>query len=76
MMAMATGHAQITIPTVTVGDEGNANDTTGYGGVSYIYNIAVTEVLPTPPLKLRNAITLALIEHYWTHRIVGATINN
>ena len=39
-----TGHAQITIPTVTVGDAGNANDSTGYGAVSYVYNIAVTEV--------------------------------
>ena len=44
ILTAMTGHAQITIPTVTVGDVGNPNDTTGYGGVSYIYNIAVTEV--------------------------------
>ena len=37
-------NAQITIPTVTVGDAGNAADTTGYGAVSQAYNIAVTEV--------------------------------
>jgi formylglycine-generating enzyme len=47
MMAAGTAQAQITIPTVTVGDAGNPNDPhTGnlYGGVSYVYNIAVTEV--------------------------------
>lgn len=46
MMAAGTmtGQAQITIPTVTVGDINNPNDSTGYGGVSAIYNIAVTEV--------------------------------
>jgi len=44
ILTATTGHSQITIPTVTVGDAGNPNDTTGYGGVSYIYNIAVSEV--------------------------------
>ena len=43
MMAVGTLQA-VTIPTVTVGDAGNPNDSTGYGGVSYVYNIAVTEV--------------------------------
>lgn len=44
MMAAVTAQAQITIPTVAVGDAGNLNDSKGYGGVSYVYNIAVTEV--------------------------------
>jgi len=44
VMGTTTGQAQITIPTVTVGNPGNPNDSTGYGGVSYVYNIAVTEV--------------------------------
>ncbi len=44
MMAATIGHAQIEIPTVTVADAGSPNDSTGYGGVSYDYNIAVTEV--------------------------------
>jgi len=56
MMAMTTGHAQITIPTVMVGDAGNPNDTTGYGGVSYIYNIAVTEVNLTQYTAFLNAV--------------------
>ncbi len=42
-LGMTVGHA-ITIDTVTVGDAGNPNDSTGYGGVSYEYDIAVTEV--------------------------------
>jgi hypothetical protein len=29
---------------VTIGNAGNADDTTGYGGVDYIYDIGVTEV--------------------------------
>jgi|GEM_PF-564332 len=37
--------AQITIPTATVGNPGNAPDpTTGYGSVAYAYNIGRTEV--------------------------------
>ena len=43
-MMATTGLAQVTIPTVTVGDVSNPEDSTGYGGVSYVYNIAVTEV--------------------------------
>lgn len=43
-MMGTTGRAQITIPTVNVGNAGNPNDSTGYGSVSYVYNIAVTEV--------------------------------
>lgn len=34
----------ITIDAVTVGNPGNADDFTGYGGVSYVYNIGVKEV--------------------------------
>jgi len=37
-------HAQITIPTVLVGDVGNPNDSTGYGAVAYEYRIQTTEV--------------------------------
>jgi formylglycine-generating enzyme required for sulfatase activity len=34
----------VTIPTVPVGNLSNADDTTGYGSVSYAYNIGTTEV--------------------------------
>ena len=38
---------QFTINFVPIGNAGNANDTTGYGGVSYNYNMAVTDVSQT-----------------------------
>ena len=34
----------VTIPTVPVGNAGNANDTTGFGGVSYAYLVGTAEV--------------------------------
>ncbi len=39
-----TAQGAITIETVTVGNAGNAADTTGYGSVSYTYNIGKYEV--------------------------------
>lgn len=48
--------AQITIPTVYVGNSGNANDTTGYGGVSYGYNIGTTEVTLSQYATFLNAV--------------------
>ena len=39
-----TASALITIDSVPVGNAGNANDTTGYGGVAYSYGIGKTEV--------------------------------
>lgn len=40
----ASAHAAVTIEYVTVGDAGNAADTTGYGAVSYEYQIGKYEV--------------------------------
>lgn len=65
LMATLPVRAEITIPTVTVGDVGNAADTTvmttdsttGYGGVSYIYNIGVTEVNLTQCTAFLNAVS-------------------
>ena len=37
-------HATINIDWVTVGNAGNANDDTGWGGVSYVYKIGKYEV--------------------------------
>ena len=39
-----TTHAQITIDTVVIGNPGNANDTTGYGGVSSTFAIGKYEI--------------------------------
>ena len=37
-------HAVVSIDTVWVTDKGNANDTTGYGGVGYVYQMGKYEV--------------------------------
>ncbi len=45
----------VTIPTVPVGNPGNANDTTGYGGVSYDYLVGTTEVSNAQYAEFLNA---------------------
>ena len=39
---LAASAAPITIDTVPVGNLGNTADTTGFGAVSYVYNIGTT----------------------------------
>ncbi len=56
MMTVGTSQAEITIETVTVGNPGNANDTTGYGGVDYTYNIGKYEVSLTQYTAFLNAV--------------------
>ncbi len=48
--------AQITIPTVLVGNPGNASDSTGYGAVNYAYSIATYEVTLTQYATFLNAV--------------------
>jgi sulfatase modifying factor 1 len=53
----APANRAITIPTVPVGDAGNPNDpTTGFGGVSYAYNIGTTEVTVGQYTAFLNAV--------------------
>lgn len=48
--------AQITINTVPVGNAGNANDSTGYGGVSYDYYAGTYEVRVSQYAAFLNAV--------------------
>jgi formylglycine-generating enzyme len=49
--------ASVTIPTVPVGNPGNAADpTTGYGAVAYTYNIGATEVTNAQYAAFLNAV--------------------
>ena len=49
--------AAITIPTVSIGNSGNAADpTTGYGSVTYTYNIGATEVTNAQYAAFLNAV--------------------
>ena len=41
---------------VTIGGAGNADDTTGYGGVSYEYKISATEVTIPQMTRLAMAV--------------------
>ena len=43
-MTTVPAQATVTLDWVTVGNPGNANDTTGYGGVGYSYRISKYEV--------------------------------
>ncbi len=45
----------VTIPTVAVGNAGNANDSTGFGAVAYDYRIGSTEVTNTQYAAFLNA---------------------
>ena len=52
----AGAHAEITLEMVTVGNPGNANDTTGYGGVDYVYAIGKYEVTAGQYTAFLNAV--------------------
>ena len=45
----------VTIPTVLVGDAGNAADSTGFGAVAYEYRIGTTEVTNSQYVEFLNA---------------------
>ena len=53
--AVSTASASITIPTVPIGNPGNAADSTGYGSVAYTYNIGQTEVTNAQYAAFLNA---------------------
>ena len=56
-LAGSTTLASITIPTVTIGNPGNAADpTTGFGSVPYTYNIGTTEVTNAQYATFLNAV--------------------
>ncbi|WP_332835131.1 SUMF1/EgtB/PvdO family nonheme iron enzyme [Geminisphaera colitermitum] len=54
--AVTPGSQLITMPTVTVGDIGNAADSTGYGSVSYEYQIGTYEVTNGQYAAFLNAV--------------------
>jgi formylglycine-generating enzyme len=54
-LGVSTASAQITIPTVPVGNPGNAAGTIGLGSVAYTYNIGQTEVTNAQYAAFLNA---------------------
>lgn len=55
LAAGTNAHAVVTLEWVTVGDVGNANDSTGYGGVAYQYDIMKYEVTNHQYAQFLNA---------------------
>ncbi len=55
LFAASSASAMINIDTVFVGDAGNANDSTGFGGVSYGYHIGTYEVTNAQYAAFLNA---------------------
>jgi len=55
VLAASTASATINIDTVQVSDAGNANDTTGFGGVGYDYHIGTHEVTNNQYTAFLNA---------------------
>jgi formylglycine-generating enzyme len=65
--------AQITIPTVLVGDPGNAADrTTGFGSVAYTYNIGTTEVTNAQYAAFLNAVAATDTNDLYNTGMAGA----
>jgi formylglycine-generating enzyme len=55
LLAASSAFAAINIDTVQVGNAGNANDGTGYGGVGYAYHIGTYEVTNSQYTAFLNA---------------------
>lgn len=72
--------AQITIPTVSIGNPGNAADarvmywdgTTGYGSVAYEYKIGTTEVTNAQYAAFLNAVAATDTNNLYTTNMAGA----
>src|SRR6476659_3432762 len=56
LAALATQSLAVTIDTVPVGNVGNANDSTSFGGVNYAYRIGMTEVTIGQYTAFLNAV--------------------
>lgn len=66
LLAASSASAQpIIIDTVLVGDAGNANDTTGFGGVSYDYHIGTTPVTNAQYTAFLNAVAASDPHGLW-----------
>jgi sulfatase modifying factor 1 len=65
--------AQVTIPTVPVGDPGNAPDYTGFGSVAYTYNIGKYEVTAGQYTAFLNAVAATDTNNLYNPAQAGST---
>ncbi|MCC5808129.1 MAG: SUMF1/EgtB/PvdO family nonheme iron enzyme [Opitutales bacterium] len=75
LLAATLSHATVIMPTVLVGDAGNANDTTGFGGVSYDYRIGTTPVTNAQYTVFLNAVATTGDPHGLWHSNMQTTIH-
>jgi formylglycine-generating enzyme required for sulfatase activity len=71
LLAASSAFAVINIDTVQVGDAGNTNDSTGYGGVGYDYHIGTYEVTNSQYTAFLNATAATD-----THSLYNTSMNS
>jgi formylglycine-generating enzyme required for sulfatase activity len=64
--------AGVTIPTVPIGNPGNAPDSTGYGSVAYTYNIGSTEVTNAQYAAFLNAVAATDTNSLYNTNMAGS----
>jgi len=69
----ATVNATITLDMIAIGNEGNTADSTGYGSVSYAYDIGKTEVTTAQYVAFLNA-TASTVDTYQLYNAGMATM--
>lgn len=67
----AASASAVTIDWVTVGNAGNAADTTGFGAVGYEYNIATTEVTNAQYAEFLNAVAATDTNNLYNINMAG-----
>jgi len=72
----AVASAGITIATVPVGNPGNAADTTGFGSVSYNYNIGTYDVTASQYIAFLNAVAATDTYGVYNSAMAGTTGGN
>lgn len=71
-LAVSTASASITIPTVPIGNPGNAADSTGFGAVAYTYRIGQTEVTNAQYAAFLNAVAATDTYNLYNAEMAGA----
>lgn len=75
MLGLGAFHAsaEITIPTVPIGNAGNAADpTTGFGSVAYTYNVGSTEVTNAQYAAFLNAVAATDTNNLYNTNMAGS----
>lgn len=72
LVGVSVASAVITIPTVPIGNPGNAADFTGYGSVAYSYRIGTTEVTNSQYAAFLNAVAATDTNNLYNAGMAGS----